>query len=135
MKLKFAIVCNNAFTDSNGRLNIVQTFDNINTPGFPAIHPRFSIVTSYEFENGDSRRKDCTQILKIIHEGTGKEVATIKKTLSPKKSDSQIQYIANFIGLPFEKEGKYLVELTLNKKKYPEKSGHAAYMTVQKELN
>ena len=72
MKLRFAIVCDNAFTDSQGRLSIVQTFDNISAPGFPAIHPRISIVTSYILEKSDDKSREYKQILKIVNNKTGK---------------------------------------------------------------
>jgi len=105
MKLKFIIICDNAFIDQGGKLNIIQSFDNIATPGFPAIHPRLSIVTRWEFEEGDDKLIGHKQKLIIAEEKTKETIA------------EPPEYINNIIGLKFDREGLYKIHVYMDGEK------------------
>ena len=132
MNLKFAIVCDNAFTDPEGRLNIIQVFDTIFAPNFPAIHPRLSIVTSYSLDKGDNKTEEYKQLLKIVNTKTGKEMFKLERAIKPNAGrDSYVQYIANIVGVTFPNEGRYEVLTQLNEKDF----GTVASISVNKESN
>lgn len=132
MNIKFAIVCDNAFVDAQGRLNIIQTFDNISTPGFPAIHPRVSIVTSYSLENSDDKTAEYKQTLKIINIKTGKEVYKRERAIKPLAGrDSSVQFITNIVGFAFPNEGRYEITTQLNEKPF----GTVASINIHKDTN
>lgn len=127
MKLKFAIICDNAFTDESKRLNIIQTFDIITATDFPAIHPRLTVVTNFELEKSDSKDKPYVQEVKITQRETGRVIATNTVTTKPENPDvKNIQFISYFIGLPFREEGFYDVDISL------EKSSHKTSFYVGK---
>lgn len=103
MKLNFAIICDNAFIDKDGRLNIIQTFDTITTAAFPAIHPRLTFVTShslYKEEGGNT----YIQEVEIISKDSKTIIASAKsKPKETNKDTKNIQFITYFVGLKFEK--------------------------------
>ena len=119
MKLNFAIICDNAFTDKTGRLNIIQTFDSITTPGFPAIHPRLTITTSFKLEDSDSRTKDYIQTVIIEQRDPKKAIARLETTNKPMEGIKNIQFVAYFVGIKFDQEGIYDVKIKLDKKEFP----------------
>ncbi len=132
MRLRFTIVCDNAFTDKEGRLNIIQTYDVIETSKFPARHLRLTIVSNYEFEENDPRKKDYSQTIKIVQDKTGNEI--IKGTMDLKikeRGGNYIQFINNIIALQFNDEGVYNVDLELNGEQFPK----AASFVVKKTTN
>jgi hypothetical protein len=132
MKLKFAIVCDNAFVDSDGRLSIIQAFDTIFAPNFPAIHPRVSIVTNYSIESDTHKSPEYKQTLKMINVKTGKEIFKMERAIKPSAGrDSYVQYIANILGVTFPNEGKYDIVAQLNGEDF----GTVASIKVSKETN
>jgi len=122
MKLKFIIICDNAFTDTAGGLYIIQTFDVIKTPGFPAIHPKMSIVTKWEFEQKDDKESVHKQKLIITEEKTGNEIAKTpeKELISKRGKTKSLQYISNFRGLKFDKEETYKIQVYMDGEKAKE---------------
>ena len=73
MKLRFIIISDNAFADETGRLSIIQAFDIIKAPSFPAIHPRLSIVARWDLENDAEKRQSHKQEIIIREKNSGKE--------------------------------------------------------------
>ena len=118
MKLEFIIVCDNAFFDRSDRLSIIQAFDLIEAPSFPAIHPRISIATKWNFEKGDDKSIAYKQKLVIIRKKTGKTIfETAERKLTAKPQDISLQYINAVSGLKFDSEGVYKVRVFMNGKK------------------
>ena len=118
MTLRYVIICDNAYTDEAGRLNIIQVFDTINATGFPAIHPRLSIVTKWDFEEGDDKEANHKQKLVIIEKNTRKEIFNKERELTAKSGrDKSLQFINNIIGLKFDQAGVYEVQVSMDGKK------------------
>ncbi|NMB91949.1 hypothetical protein GYA37_03855 [candidate division WWE3 bacterium] len=119
MKLNFAIICDNAFTDEVGRLNIIQTFDVIFAPNFPAIHPRLSIVTNYALEEKDKKDEEYKQTLTIINSSAKEPIISLENVVTPKVGkERNIQYITNIVGLSFPVESVYEVSARVNGKDF-----------------
>lgn len=111
MKLNFAIICDNAFTDQNNRLSIIQTFEEIYADKFPAIQTRLTVVTSYKREPNEKILSNLNNVTRI-KDPNGKTIAEVKVNASPSQGNNQ--FISYFNGLPFTQEGIYLIEIILN---------------------
>lgn len=128
MKIKFAIISESAFTDADGRLNIIQTFNIIRASSFPAIHPKLAIVTNIELDPKEATAGTISQSTEIVHSDSGKILAKsepIDMKVSQKKN---VQFISNFIGLRFDKPSEYDINLVIDKKTLPK----VASFTVEK---
>lgn len=110
MKLNFAIICDNAFIDKEGRLTVVQTFNIIKSQSFPAIHPRLTVVTNYSSDNDDPTQ-ELEHLVRIL-DPDGKEISNL--VIKREGVKKETQFISYFSGLPFEKPGIYKVEILLN---------------------
>ena len=117
MKIKFAIVCDNAFTDNDGRLNIIQTFEIIRAASFPAIHPKLTVVTKVELESKEIAVETISQSTEIVEHNSGKVLIKSEPKEMNVSQKKNVQFIAGFIGLKFDKPGEYDVYLVINKKK------------------
>lgn len=117
MKLKFAIICDNAFTDSDGRLSIIQAFNIISTDNFPTVYPKLTIVTHYELEEGDNPTIPYNQVL-VIKQGQT-EIFRGEKSLTLQAGRSgSLQFIANIVGLTFPQSGECEISTTLNQENF-----------------
>lgn len=118
MKFKYAIISDNAFGDEAGRTNIIQTYDIILTKGFPAMHPRLTITTKYELEDTDDKKKKYVQLLKIVEQKTGRDIFKATQNVTPEEGKANhIEFISKIVGIQFEKEGKYNIEIKLDDEK------------------
>ena len=108
-----------AATDSNGKLNILGSFDTIFSLKTPVVPPLFAIavkIRSMEQENQEYK-------LEIhIYDHEDNEVIPPFKTLfkvefNPNRSSSSTNFIMNMQGVKFEKYGDYTVWLYIDGKK------------------
>ena len=108
VKLNFIILCDNAFfAEPDKKLNIMGSFDTINSSGFPAIHPRMSVVISVDnIEQGNH-----IEILKITKDNL--EIINTKTNFS-KSESGRHQFIHNLLNVKFPQEGKYNVEVFID---------------------
>lgn len=127
MRSNFTIICDNAFTDKEDRLTIIQVFTRINAVKFPALHPRFTIVTNFSPEKTDLKKEFNHAV--VITNPDGKEIIKAK-TPSWVVNDigKDFQFIHYFTGIIFEKEGRYTINITINNE-----SKNIKYLDVSKE--
>lgn len=109
MKLNYALISEDASVDSEQRLTIINTFNEIKSDNFPAVHPKLVVVTSYYLEE-DEQGKVCSQLVKIL-DPSGLEVSRL--TISTKEGgrDKNIQFLSYFSNLPLKVAGSYKVEI------------------------
>lgn len=106
LKIDFLIICENAFiTSGSNNLNVIGIFDVINTPGFPAVHPAFTVVA--KIINDDSSEHEVS--LKIFKEGL-----VLFQSPKIKFTDKQYQFINNMVNFQFPEEGKYTVSVQID---------------------
>lgn len=104
-KLNFIHICENAFvTEGTKSLNLIGMFDGINSPGFPAVHPKFSIVANVD---ADTVGKHTTTLL------IKKDNKEISKFIMP-FDGIRHQIIQNLINYPFPEEGTYRIDLFID---------------------
>ena len=108
VKLNFVHVCENAFTSSDGKLNIIGIFNQINALNFPALHPRLMIATSV---SGEVRK--YTESIEIVSPG-GEVIARAGNPIEIFKSGGSANFIADFVGIVFPIEGKYEIKIKID---------------------
>lgn len=111
MKLKLAVICDNAFTDRDGHLSIIQTFNQIFIPQDHTTYPRLTIVATYEL-TGETPGSDFNQKFeaRIIDPGD-KTVAAMtvsKHGIAP--GETEMNFIGYFINVPLS-AGNYQIAL------------------------
>lgn len=116
MEIQIAVLCD-AATDSNGKLNILGTFDTIYSTQLPVVHPQCSIAIRMTFnkvEEGAHRVR-----LNFVDED-GKPVwpAPIEMSVEVAVPDETIflsrNFIVNIQKLTLEKEGLYSIDIAVN---------------------
>ena len=107
LKLDFAIICDNAFLDANGKLNINGVFDTIKSTGFPAAHKNMSIVIKMKMPEGL-----YNEIVKIKRNGS--DIVSTPETKIKKDKSGTHQFIHHFINTIFPEAGDYAVEIQIN---------------------
>ena len=116
MEIQIAVLCD-AATDSNGKLNILGTFDTIYSTQLPVVHPQCSIAIRMTFnkvEEGAHRVR-----LNFVDED-GKSVwpAPIEMSVEVAVPDETIflsrNFIVNIQKLTLEKEGLYSIDIAVN---------------------
>jgi hypothetical protein len=111
-KINFLHVCENAFFSDDKKLNIIGIFEIINAPGFPAIHPRFSIVLNF---SGDIAKS--TPFFIILSPDGSKELVKVqinKNTFPNQDLKKNNNLILNFMGFSFQTSGKYRLILKVD---------------------
>lgn len=78
VKLNFLHVCDQVLI-SEGKASIINIFNEIKTSGFPAIHPKFAIITNVSGKPGN-----YTQKMELVSEG-GNSVVSVSGNKGSKK--------------------------------------------------
>jgi len=113
IKLNFAHICENAFiTEGSKNLNIIGIFENINAIKFPAVHPKFSVVTVIQGNMGKYE-----QILTITNEKTKEEISRIAGQSNISVLNGKTIFIGTFVMTKFPLQGKYLVNIFIDNNK------------------
>lgn len=104
-KLNFVIICDMAFiTKETDNLNLIGVFENIVASSFPAIHPRFSVVTNIEAEENTEH-----DILLVVKKGEDEIIRTSGSFIGIKH-----RWICDFVNFRFPEAGEYIFEISLD---------------------
>ena len=115
MDIQVAVLCD-AATDTNGKLNILGTFDTIYTQQLPAVHPQCSIALRFVFskiEEGPHKLK-----LNFVDED-GKLVMPsidmpVDITFPDEANFLSRNFVVNIQQLKFEKPGLYSIDVGID---------------------
>lgn len=125
IKLKNLQICEQVIVAFDGKVSIINIFSDINTKGFPAIHPKFCVLVSIKGQI--SRYKESIEIVspdeKIIAKVEGE--AEIK-------GEGGNNFIGNFINTPFNMEGKYWIKVMVDGTLLTSKDEH--FILVKKSI-
>jgi hypothetical protein len=115
MDIQIAVLCD-AATDQLGKLNILGTFDTIQTPALPAVHPQCSValrMTFNKIEEGAHKVK-----LNFVDEDGKPVMPDIDMPIDVAVPDETIfisrNFIVNIQKLKFDKPGLYSINLALD---------------------
>jgi len=115
MEIEIFTLCD-AATDMGGKLNILGTFDRINTWQFPAVHPHCAVALRVRFdkiEEGKHRVK-----ISFVDQD-GKAVlpsldGNIEVRMAPDVRSLCANMVVNLNGLKFDKAEQYSLDLGLD---------------------
>jgi hypothetical protein len=105
-----------AATISCGKLNILGSFDRLNSKRFPFQHPDCAVAIKVRFENSESG--DHVMEVRFIDLDGQKIVPSqeLKIRVTPSEGQRHLHmHISQFEGLPFQKPGEYYVDLVVDK--------------------
>lgn len=113
IKLLFAHICENVFISEGSKsLNIIGIFENIGAQNFPAVHPKFAVVTAIQGDIGNYQ-----QALIITSQQTGQEISRLVGQSNIISQNGKAIFMGNFIMLTFPLRGKYLINVLINNNK------------------
>lgn len=115
LKLNFLHVCDTAFPDQNGNLNIIGIFEYISNSSFPFVYPRITVV----FNIGGTAGKHAF-VVRMVSAKDDKELFRVGQDFELKDSKHRFGSISGFGNVKFEKEGLYKIEVIGDDKKLGE---------------
>ena len=108
-ELEWSLLCEYCLIDAVGRLSVMGIFEQMLTPQVPAHQPMLFVVSRWRSEPNQAFRVETR--LWTPTEQLLQSTGEIQVAPSP---FGQNMTINQFIGLTFEREGKYLVELLVD---------------------
>lgn len=109
IKIKYAILCDDAFTSEHGKLNIIGIFDFIKFPKFPAGHAKFCLaIRLFGQESEDEHSIEVE-----LFSGSNQSVAHIKSVFKIGKTKKS-NFLAYFLNTIFEEAGNYYIKVKIN---------------------
>lgn len=121
MQLQLALVCDQAGTDPEGKLDIHGIFNDLYAPGFPAKQDRMMLVLAVEWGHDDSGRY---RFKVDLVDPDGKPNLTVDghTDVDPRPADRpppRTRLMLPMEGVIFPKPGRYTFRITLKGKEYP----------------
>lgn len=115
MEIQVASLCD-AATDSQGKLNILGTFDTINAAQMPAVHPQCTVALRLVF---DKMEEGAHKVgLNFVDEDGRSVMPPIAIPITVEVPEEAIfvsrNFIVNIQHMKFEKPGFYSVDISLD---------------------
>lgn len=116
MNVQIATLCDAANADSNGKLNVLGTFDQIFSQTEPLVCPSCTLVVKLQFE----RIEEGAKVLRILFvDDDGKEVfpaitSNIQVTIQPEIRTSNVQIVGTIQQLQLPHFGEYTIDVALD---------------------
>ena len=110
IKLNFLHVCENVLISQDGKISVIGVFNRLLTKGWPAIHPKFSVVT-----NISTSLEEYIEVVEIISP-ENKTIAKAKNKIIINKKGQSSNFVADFTNIVFPIEGKYKIRVSVNDK-------------------
>lgn len=110
MEILLKTICDNAFADQAGKLNIIGIFDEIYAPRIPAVHPKMTLVFVVKTES----RKQLNHGFNI-EDPSGNKIMDSAQNPNIKPAitgeSGVINLMHNIVGLKLESYGEYKVNI------------------------
>lgn len=117
MEIDLALLADAATIDGSGKLNILGVFDRISTSGFPAKHPRLSLILRISASMNEAGDHAVEISLK---DPAGEEMGRINGTVAvgfgPTETGGRITVpqVINMDGLVFTQAGRYSFDVQID---------------------
>jgi hypothetical protein len=109
-KLLFALLCDQIIEEKSGNLSIIGVFDNIDSPGYPAIHPRICVFTRWADVEGEN-----TVGFKLLDPEKKNRLAQSGPLKLIYKEGARFYNVYwNLFGFRFEAPGEHWIEVLLD---------------------
>lgn len=109
-KLNFLHVCENVISPADGKVSVISIFNRIFAKSFPAVHPRFSVVSNITASVGDH-----IEIIEILSP-TGEMIVKAEDKVNIDREGGANNFIANFVSIIFPEEGEYKIRVKVDNK-------------------
>ena len=109
IKLRSFNVGENVIISNSGQISIINLSDIITSDGFPAAHPKLSVLVRIMGDVGKYEEK-----IEVVSLADNKVLAEVKGTIEIKKSDEGSNFNANFVNMVFPAEGKYWFKVSVS---------------------
>ena len=107
VKLNFAITCDYAIADANGKVSLIGIFSRINAEGVPTVHSNFYLVV-----NTYGRPGEYVEKVEFINLNDSAVIASAEKAMEIKPKGKNT-FIYNFVNLIFPEYGKYWFKISV----------------------
>jgi hypothetical protein len=117
MEIDLALLADAATVDAAGKLNILGVFDRISAAGFPARHPRISLILRF---NAPVKEAGHHKAEIVLRDPEGAEVVRMNGDIPvgivPPGADGrfQIPQVVNMDRLEFPRPGRYTFEVMVD---------------------
>lgn len=119
MHLQLALVCDDARMRPDGKMDVVGVFNDLAAPGFPAKQERMVLVTTIEWDRGESGRNKFRVDL-LAPDGRPSLTVdghTDVEARSPDRPPPRTRLILPLEGVVFPQPGRYTFEIRVGGKK------------------
>lgn len=117
MDLSYLLVAEYANVTQDGKLNVMGIFSNINSHGFPAVHPEMYLVAQLTAGPGEYGRK-CEITVKLIDEDATQELVYYKVPVVVPSSERgqkvKLNHLLKLVNTHFPKPGTYAFLILVN---------------------
>lgn len=105
-------ICDFAQDAGNGKLTIVGTFDNVNSPVFPCMHPQCALAVRMRFSNKENGAHTANIKFKNAKgEIVLPEIKCDLNVPATAQDYTTTNMVFNFSNLPIKEPGKIVIEL------------------------
>lgn len=104
-KLNFLATADNAFVDSENKLNVIGIFDTVGAKSFPTIHSKFFVAANISVDGESPHR------MKLSLKKDGNEIKSVERNDVDQK---RFNWIVEFQNQRFDEEGIYQITIDLD---------------------
>ncbi len=116
MDIALAAICDAANADTQGKLNLLGVFDQINVSKFPAKHPQCCVVFRVVFQKNEATEQNF--VIKFLDQDDNSFLPTVKAKSASKcikfEDQSVLNLIVNLNNIKLQKASDYRIELHVN---------------------
>lgn len=117
MEIDLALVADAATVDASGKLNILGVFDRITTTGFPAKHPRLSLILRLSASMNEAGEHAVEITLRDPEGGEmGRIQGTVGVGFGPSDTGGRVSVpqVINMDGVVFKQAGRYSFDVQID---------------------
>jgi hypothetical protein len=117
MEIDLALLSDAATVDASGKLNVLGVFDRITATGFPAKHPRLSLVLRLTASMNEAGEHE---VVITLRDPEGEEMGRINGTMGvgfgPADTGGRLSVpqVINMDGLVFTQPGRYAFDVEID---------------------
>lgn len=112
MNIKYSFVCDAANISQEGGLNVLNTFDNINSTQFPCVHPKFMYAACVRFHRSEIGKHKFK--LSFIDDDGKEIIPQIHGEVMVADTQLSANMLIEVNGVNFPKPGVYQIDLTVD---------------------
>lgn len=109
INIEYVHICDRVIVGKNEGLSIIDTFDKIIAPSFPAVHLRLTVVVGIRGPKGE-----YSLTVSIINKDNGKTIVRGESVIGISKNGDAARFFGQFNGIRFEHSGEHQVVVNID---------------------